>query len=107
MGDPSYTQASQLIKRSICKLELFDFRMSGRSKSSVLHYVIKKSNYEAFMYLVQHQLSDCFARDCSLLTPRLSALINSAFYRILLNEEKWSVLRHIAQMECSLIERVK
>ena len=88
MQDPNFVSASQLIRRSVTRLELFDFRMRGRCKTTPLHYVIKKSNYESFMYLVRHQLCDCLTRDADQMTPRLTSLINSAFYRILIKEEK-------------------
>ena len=85
--DPCFTQASQLIRKSICKLELFDFKMKSRASMTPLHYAIKKSNYDAFMYLVKHRLCDCLLRNKDMETPRLTALINSAFYRVLLKEE--------------------
>ena len=73
--------------------------MRGRVQLSPLHYVIKKSNYDAFMYLVQYQLCDYLHRNSDQITPRLMALINSAFYRILLKEEKWQIRRQIAMLE--------
>ena len=89
--DPSFLGASNLIRKSICKLEIFDFQMKGRVQVSPLHYIIKKSNYEAFMYLVQHQMCDYLHRNAEQLTPRLTALINSAFYRVLLKEERYQI----------------
>ena len=62
--------------------------MKSRTSLTPLHYAIKKSNYEAFMYLVQHQLCDCLHRNVDMETPRLTALINSAFYRVLFKEEQ-------------------
>lgn len=85
--------SSNLIRKSLEKLELFDFEVRGRNVISPLHYVIKKSNYEAFIYLIQHHMCDCLQRNNDQLTPRLTALINSAFYRILLKEERIQVLR--------------
>ena len=91
--DPTYANASSLIRKSMNKLELFDFELKSRKVVSPLHYAIKKSNYDAFMYLARHQLCDTLARNEDQLTPRLSALINSAFYRILLKEEHQQVKR--------------
>lgn len=62
--------------------------MKGRSRTTPLHYVIKKSNYESFMYLIKNQLCDCLARDSDGQSPRLTSLINSAFYRVLIKEER-------------------
>ena len=44
-------------------LELFDFGIKVRNGASPLHYVVRKSNYEAFAYMVEHQLADCLNRD--------------------------------------------
>lgn len=85
-----------MIKKSMLKLELFDFEVRGRNIVSMLHYAIKKSNYEAFIYLIRSHLCDCLLRNQDQMTPRLTALINSAFYRILLREEKRQVHRAIA-----------
>lgn len=61
--DPIFINASKLIKKNICKLELFDFQMKGRVQVAPLHYVIKKSNYEAFMFIIQHQMCDYLHRN--------------------------------------------
>ena len=55
---------------------------------SLLHYVIRKGNYDAFIYLVENSLVDCLHRDVELYTPRQTSLIYSAFYRILIKEEQ-------------------
>ena len=52
LNSPNFLQATGLIKKNICKIELFDFQMKGRVPITPLHYVIKKANYEVFMYLV-------------------------------------------------------
>lgn len=58
------------------------------------------------MYLIRHQMCDCLYRDSDQqLTPRLSALINSAFYRILMKEERLQVHRQIASLELQLIQK--
>jgi ankyrin repeat protein len=57
--EKAYMGSSSMIRKSIHKLELFDFEVRGRNVVSPLHYVIKKSNYEAFVYLIQHHMCDC------------------------------------------------
>lgn len=39
------------------------------------------------------------------MTPRLSSLINSAFYRILIKEEKRQVLQQIALLESQMMQK--
>ena len=50
-----------VLKRN--SLELFDFECKIRNGASPLHYVVRKANYEAFLYVMQHQLVDCLSRD--------------------------------------------
>jgi hypothetical protein len=54
---------------------------------TVLHYVIRKANYDAFIYLVGNRLVDFLSYDMDYFTARQTSLINSAFYRILIKEE--------------------
>ena len=86
-------------------LELFDFGIKVRNGASPLHYVVRKSNYEAFTYLVEHQLADCLTRDLDQMTARHRSLINSAFYRILIKEEADQIRRFIHQREIYFMQK--
>ena len=52
LTDPAYVNASETHKRFIEFVELFDFQLKGRLVTP-LHYAVRKSNYEAFMFMVQ------------------------------------------------------
>ena len=51
LTDPIYTNLSEQQKKYIDFIELFDFQLKGRLVTP-LHYVVRKSNYEAFMFMV-------------------------------------------------------
>ena len=77
-----------MIDGKIDSKKFFDFRMkSDRTQINVLHYVIRKANYDAFLFLIENRLVNFLDRDVDLCTPRQTSLINSAFYRILIKEE--------------------
>ena len=61
LTDPVYTNSSEQNKRNFEMAELFDFQLKGRLVTP-LHYVVRKSNYEAFMFMVQRQLCDYLYR---------------------------------------------
>ena len=61
LTDPAYVNASETHKRFIEFVELFDFQLKGRLVTP-LHYAVRKSNYEAFMFMVQRQLCDYLYR---------------------------------------------
>ena len=50
-------------------------------------------------------MCDYLHRNQEQLTPRLSSLINSAFYRILVKEERAQVRRQIAALELDLLKQ--
>ena len=54
---------------------------------------------------MQHQLVDCLSRDVDQVTARQRALINSAFYRILIKEEGEQIRRFIRQREIYLLQK--
>ena len=84
---------------------MFDFECKIRNGASPLHYVVRKANYDAFQYLMDHQLADCLSRDLDQVTARQRALINSAFYRILIKEEGEQIKRFIQQREVYLLQK--
>ena len=53
------------------KKNQFDFQLKSiRNKMTVLHYVIRKANYDAFIYLVGNRLVDFLSYDMDNYTAR-------------------------------------
>ena len=102
----SHTAGKEKITNNVDKLLLFDFHLkSDHSKISILHYVIRKANYDAFLYLIENRLVDFLDKDIDLATPRQTSLINSAFYRILIKEESEQIRRLIVTNEIELARK--
>jgi hypothetical protein len=47
------------------------------------------------MFILKNHIGDCFIRDFEAKTPRQNTFINTAFYRVLIREEKNYVARLI------------
>ena len=75
----------------------FNFDIEDNNGKTCLHYAIKKANYHAFGFMLNHHVSDCFSRDADLKTPRQNAFINTGFYRVLVKEEKNQIIRLITE----------